>query len=329
MAVMLVVLLFAVSGHVEGTPAAPARVAPEGPSVMMPAPPMPQGVAQPPRDPRPAAATPQTARGRVTGTVRDRDGGVLVAAPVIATSVPGGDRRTTETDTRGEFVLADLAPGTYDVTITKPGFKTFKASLTIVSSESVRTNVQLEIGSLSETISVRGLPGPRPSNPAPIAQTSSDPRTAADYFDAAKLYYQQGRLADAEAMTLRALELLRAATAESPKQLPAIRSLLEQSVPDPDGPIRVGGDVVPPMRTKYVEPVYPPIALTAGVEGVVFIEARVGKDGSVTDAKVLRGIPLLDEAALDAVRQWVFSPTKLNGAPVDIVMTVTVNFKLR
>jgi protein TonB len=62
---------------------------------------------------------------------------------------------------------------------------------------------------------------------------------------------------------------------------------------------------------------------------MVIIEATIGGDGKVIAAKVLRSVPMLDEAALDAVRQWEFTPTLLNGAPVPIVMTVTVNFKLQ
>ena len=62
---------------------------------------------------------------------------------------------------------------------------------------------------------------------------------------------------------------------------------------------------------------------------MVIIEATIGGNGKVIDAKVLRSVPMLDEAALEAVRQWEFTPTLLNGAPVPVVMTVTVNFKLQ
>jgi protein TonB len=61
----------------------------------------------------------------------------------------------------------------------------------------------------------------------------------------------------------------------------------------------------------------------------VIIEATIGPSGKVADAKVLRSIPLLDNAALDAVRQWVFTPTLLNGVPVPVIMTVTVQFTLQ
>jgi protein TonB len=72
-----------------------------------------------------------------------------------------------------------------------------------------------------------------------------------------------------------------------------------------------------------------PIAPAAGVLGVVIIDATIGQDGKVKDARVLRSIPLLDQAALDAVRQWEFTPTLLNGVPVPVIMTVTVNFTLQ
>jgi protein TonB len=61
----------------------------------------------------------------------------------------------------------------------------------------------------------------------------------------------------------------------------------------------------------------------------VIIEATIGPDGAVDNAKVLRSIPLLDEPALDAVRRWEFTPTLLNGVAVPVIMTVTVNFSLK
>ena len=93
--------------------------------------------------------------------------------------------------------------------------------------------------------------------------------------------------------------------------------------------MRVGGAIRQPTQIKKVNPVYPPIAQSARVQGVVIIEAIIGPDGRVTEAKVLRSIPLLDAAALDAVKQWVYTPTLLNGVPVPVIMTVTVNFTLQ
>jgi len=93
--------------------------------------------------------------------------------------------------------------------------------------------------------------------------------------------------------------------------------------------VRVGGEIRPPARVKDAKPVYPGDAKEAGVQGVVIIEAVVGIDGKVQAARILRSITLLDQAALDAVNQWEFAPTLLNGAPVPVILTVTVNFTLQ
>ena len=98
---------------------------------------------------------------------------------------------------------------------------------------------------------------------------------------------------------------------------------------EPDEPRRVGGDIIRPRKIHDVVPVYPALALAAGVRGIVVIEATIGPGGDVLDATALRGHPLLDAAALGAVRQWRFTPTLLNGKAIAVVMTVTVDFKLR
>jgi TonB family protein len=96
----------------------------------------------------------------------------------------------------------------------------------------------------------------------------------------------------------------------------------------PADAIRIGGDIKAPTKIADVKPVYPDVAQKARVQGIVICEVLVGPDGKVQDARVLRSIPLLDQAAYDAVRQWVFTPTLLNGNPVSVIMTVTVNFAL-
>ena len=99
--------------------------------------------------------------------------------------------------------------------------------------------------------------------------------------------------------------------------------------PPPPAPVRVGGNIRPPTKTRHVAPVYPPIAQSARVQGIVIIEATIGPNGKVQEAKVLRSIPLLDQSALDSVKQWEFTPTLLNGVPVPVIMTVTVQFTLQ
>jgi protein TonB len=99
--------------------------------------------------------------------------------------------------------------------------------------------------------------------------------------------------------------------------------------PAPPDRVRVGGEIRPPSKVLDVAPVYPAIAQAARVEGVVIIEATIDTGGRVTDTRVLRGEPLLDAAAVSAVRQWRYTPTLLNGVAVSVVMTVTVRFELR
>ena len=91
-------------------------------------------------------------------------------------------------------------------------------------------------------------------------------------------------------------------------------------------PIRVGSNVQESMLLVKVEPVYPQEAKAARVSGVVILQATVNEAGEVYDAKVLRGHPLLDEAAVNAVKQWRYEPTLLNGEPVPVMATVTVIF---
>jgi protein TonB len=95
------------------------------------------------------------------------------------------------------------------------------------------------------------------------------------------------------------------------------------------GGLRPGGNVKAPVKLRHVSPVYPDPARWAGVEGVVLIECLINPQGRVVDVRVLRGHPLLETAALEAVRQWVYRPTLLNGVPVAVVLTVTVRFQLR
>lgn len=94
------------------------------------------------------------------------------------------------------------------------------------------------------------------------------------------------------------------------------------------GPVRVGGAITAPALVSRVAPEYPNIAVHAHVQGVVVLEAVVGRDGRVEEARVLRSIPLLDAAAIAAVRQWRYSPLLLNGEPQRFVLTVTVSFSL-
>jgi protein TonB len=101
-------------------------------------------------------------------------------------------------------------------------------------------------------------------------------------------------------------------------------------VKQPPQPVRPGFQGVrTPVKTHHVDPLYPAIAQSARIQGIVIIEATISEAGRVINARLLRSVPMLDQAALDAVRQWQFTPTMLNGVAVPVIMTVTVNFTLK
>ncbi len=92
--------------------------------------------------------------------------------------------------------------------------------------------------------------------------------------------------------------------------------------------VRIGGSIVAPKLVRQVKPAYPSVATQARVRGLVILEAQVDVHGAVKSLKVLRGPPLLEEAAMEAVRQWRYQPLLLNGEPREFILTVTVVFNL-
>ena len=92
--------------------------------------------------------------------------------------------------------------------------------------------------------------------------------------------------------------------------------------------IRVGGNVQAAMAVRAPKPAYPQLAKQARIQGVVRLNAVIGKDGTIQDLKAASGHPLLVPAALEAVKQWLYKPTLLNGEPVEVVTVIDVNFTL-
>jgi periplasmic protein TonB len=103
-----------------------------------------------------------------------------------------------------------------------------------------------------------------------------------------------------------------------------------KEAPKPATPsrIRVGGNVQQASLVRQARPVYPPLAKQARIQGTVRFEAVIAKDGTIQNLRVVSGHPLLVQAATDAVKQWVYKPTLLNGEAVEVVTTIDVNFTL-
>jgi protein TonB len=118
--------------------------------------------------------------------------------------------------------------------------------------------------------------------------------------------------------------------AEKARPVERATPAVEKAMPaeDPTQPVRIGGSIEEPRKLKNVNPVYPTVAIQARVQGAVILECTISPTGKVVKTKVLRGIPLLTEAAVTAVEQWEYTPTVLNGVSVPVIMTVTVNFRL-
>jgi protein TonB len=111
--------------------------------------------------------------------------------------------------------------------------------------------------------------------------------------------------------------------------LTAKRITVSKESPIPaEGPVRAIGPIKPPKLLKHVDPIYPEIARQAKVEGVVILEAMTDLYGRIASVKILRSIPLLDQAAVDAVRQWVYEPPVIEGRKREMIFTTTVRFTL-
>lgn len=164
------------------------------------------------------------------------------------------------------------------------------------------------------------------------------PNDFSAHFALARALATTGRAADAiretrGAATAASNDAQRQAAANLRQQITAaaIGRLppLPKSTPPPADAARVGGAIKPPVKTKDVRVTYPDLAAAAEVQGVVILEALIGADGKVVQATILRSIPLLDAAAIDAVRQWEYQPTLVDGVAVPLIYTVTVNFSLQ
>ena len=169
-------------------------------------------------------------------------------------------------------------------------------------------------------------------------------RERADLRDAPADY--QSDIAVADGWVDKALEVKREKAAQRAQPASILggpvgvsQSMVTSAAPPPPPPppqpsgapthrIRVAGNVAQANRIRSVAPVYPASAKAAHIQGVVHLAAIIGKDGSVTQVELLDGPAALAQAAIDSVRQWTYRPTLLNGEPVEVETTVTVNFTL-
>lgn len=228
----------------------------------------------------------------IAGTVLDQTGGAVPGARLTLTDTATGVQTTHHTDAAGRFAFRELHPVQYELVVSQAGFTSVRNVITVAPVAVVQRTITLPIGSLSETVTVACAATPILSarDTAPVSQVLRFARHA----------------------------------------LGAIVPVLAAQQQSPAAPIRVGGNVRAPRKLTHVSPVCPPTMPPA--ETTVRLMGRIGVDGFLNDVAPLpaeSGVepPMeLTEAALTAVRQWIFTPTLLNGVPVEVNITVKVVF---
>ena len=177
-------------------------------------------------------------------------------------------------------------------------------------------------------------PPPRPASARAPRSTPADPRTASLTAPAerpAEIKTEEMPAPSAPAVEARADQGVPGVVEEGVPGGIVGGVIGGKADPEPAAPpqVRVGIDVKEPRKIKDAAPVYPAVAARGNVEGLVLLELAIRPDGRVGDVRVVRGIALLDKAAMDAARKWVFTPTLFRGVPVGVTMTVSVRFSLK
>ncbi len=274
---------------------APAGIAPRtvdvvlAPTPAVPASPIAEPAPVKAEPSRPIATRPQIAAPAVfTVTVTDQLGRTVPQAQVSLSNEAAGLRPELRTDQSGEGTASGLPAGDYQLSVWKRGFKTVKLSVALASGQTTRTRVTLQLGMLAETVIVSAQPGA-----APAVVGSAQPGVATP----------------------------------TGTNTPQARRIGAAPTDDPCAQSTEGGCVTPPRKLVDAKPIYPAWAIEAGSSGKVVIKGRVQTDGSVGNMQPAADAnPDLASAAMQAVRLWEFSPTRLNGVPVEVDIEVTVQF---
>jgi TonB family protein len=226
----------------------------------------------------------------LSGSIIDPTNRVLTDTTLVLTNVQTRAKYEVHSDSTGRFEFVGLPAGQYNLEAIRPGFATFKGELTI-SGQRLQKDIALQVGSIQETLTVRAR------NPARAIRN------------------QQGASAAPPSPPL-------------PSTTPLARPGRLRSAADNCTPTAAGGNLVPPKKLVDVKPIYPDELAQARVEGVVVLDTHIQPDGTVGEVAVTSSThPALDAAAIDAVRQWVFTSTLLNCEPIEVKMNVNVAFR--
>ena len=170
-----------------------------------------------------------------------------------------------------------------------------------------------------------------------VARTAAAPDDPTSYLDLAKLYYREERFQEAAKMAETAATIMaRAQVTRVPRLRESIlvnapTATLGKALQTPPitPPAIAATGMIEPRKIHHVMPIYPESARLAGAQGIVVIDAIIDRHGNVTDPRVIQSVPLLDDAALTAVRGWKYRPTRIDGVAVPSAITMTVTFGLK
>jgi hypothetical protein len=232
----------------------------------------------------------------------------------VLNEVQSGLRYRMVSDGNGRFSIADLLPGRYEMALSLPGFGTVTNVIPVTAGAAVRRTIVMPLGSLEETILVTcGTPA---ATIPPLPTGVTVDREAGVAYVNGERYVRQSNAIAAYAVVQRA----RTWTA------PAAQDQRPVGVP-----VRVGGQIAAPRQIRRANPVCPRNVLPSA-DTVVVLTARVGVDGHLNDLRDVSAAgaaapaPEFVDAALEAVRQWEYTPTRLNNTPVEANIRITVQF---
>ena len=210
----------------------------------------------------------QASSGALVGVVNDPSGARIPGAAVMAKNLDSANEETTIANAAGEFGFRAIAPGRYEIQVRAQGFKAGRKETVVTAGTVARADTFLEIGQISESVTVIGR---KPAVPAAAPMSAAMP----------------------------------------------------QRIP-------IGGYVQASRLLAQVRPEYPPELQQQGVAGTVMLRGVVGKDGQLLRPQVINTDihPGLAKAALDAVRKWLYKPTRLNGEPVETLTNIDIHFEL-
>lgn len=234
--------------------------------------------------------------GSISGSVGDPSGAMIPRASVTLTDVATHQQQQITAGEVGEFTFSNLIPDSYELSVSQSGFQVYRQPVQLYPSEDLKLpELLLRLGEVSQVVTVSASRTAPPSGQVPAAPSG----------------------------------LVLACSVNTTQAAPLTPKNPVQAGPPPNR-IRVGGMAEMARLTEQSLPIYPESARAAGVQGTVVFDAVIGKDGSLLSPCLVNSQvdPVLVQSAMAAISRWRYSPTLLNGEPVEVVTQIAVVYSL-